>query len=258
MDTHAYIQSGIIESYVLGIATEADEKELNSIRRQYPEVESAIQHAEEWLYNAASAYTTPVPGKVKDSIFAVINKDVASQVRTVRPFYQYLAAAALMLLICSIAANLILYKKYLTEKNNALALQQKTQHLLADNNLIQAKMNIVSNDLKLITAAGSSKIVLDAVAGKKLPPSVLLMDAAKQQLLMVGNALPNPPSGKQYQLWAIVHGKPVNAGMLSVCDPYCKFSAIADAEAYAVTLEKAGGSEQPTLDQMFVFGKVNS
>ncbi|NML21860.1 hypothetical protein HHL16_13295 [Pseudoflavitalea sp. G-6-1-2] len=259
MDIHAYIQSGIIESYLLGIAGEEEEKELNSIRRQYPEVEAAIQRAEEWLHGVASSYTAPVPSKVKDRIFAVINEDLPSRpVAVIRPFYRYFAAASLILLICSLAANLILYKKYLTEKNNALALQQNNQTLLANNNLIQAKMNIVSNDLKLMAAAGSSKIILNAVAGKNQLQTVLLLDAAKQQLLMVGNSLPNAPTGKQYQLWAIVRGKPVNAGMLTGCDPYCRFNAVAGAEAYAVTLEKAGGSDQPTLEQMYVFGKVNS
>lgn len=262
MDIHAYIQSGIIESYLLGIAGEEEINELNMMRRQYPEVESAIHSAEEWLHGIATPYSTPVPAKVKGKIFASINEDTIPttpvvKINTVRPVYKYLAVASSILLITSVAANLLLYNKYITERDNALALQDKQQVLLTENKVIQAKMNNIGDDLKMITASNSSKIVMDAVAGRTHMQSVLMMDAAKKQLLMVSNSLPDAPSGMQYQLWAIVKGKPVSAGLISVCDPYCKFRPVAGAEAYAVTLEHSGGSENPTLDQMFVFGKVS-
>lgn len=75
MDIHAYIQSGIIESYLLGIAGEEEKAELEQMRRQYPEIEKAIQNAEEWLHGITSPYVTPVPATVKDRIFATINGD---------------------------------------------------------------------------------------------------------------------------------------------------------------------------------------
>jgi anti-sigma-K factor RskA len=64
------------------------------------------------------------------------------------------------------------------------------------------------------------------------------------------------PAGKQYQLWAIVDGKPVDAGMIGDCEGLCKMKVIDHAEAFAVTLENAGGSPAPTLTAMFVLGKV--
>lgn len=73
MDLHAYIQSGIIESYLLGIAGNEEKDELNRMRRIYPEIEHAIRSAEEWLYGIASPSATPVPPKVKEKIFSTIN-----------------------------------------------------------------------------------------------------------------------------------------------------------------------------------------
>lgn len=263
MDIHAYIQSGIIESYLLGIAGDEDKQELDRMRRIYPEVENAIHHAEEWLHGVSTPAATPVPARVKEQIFATIHEELGksngtTEIKTAGRLYKYMAAASLILLTSSVILNMVLYKKYRTEKNNVLALQEEQQSLLVQNNQIQAKLIGFGDDLNNATNSGSSRIVLDAVGGKGNFQSTLLMDNAGKQLLLVSNSLPVAPAGKQYQLWAIVNGKPVNAGLLNDCMPYCKFPSIAHAQAYAVTLEPSGGSIDPTLDQMFVFGKVNS
>ena len=71
--------------------------------------------------------------------------------------------------------------------------------------------------------------------------------------------LPVPPPGKQYQLWALSNGKPVDAGVMDV-DPSDKslheMKSTVDAQAFAVTLEPKGGSINPTMDQMYVMGKI--
>jgi anti-sigma-K factor RskA len=73
--------------------------------------------------------------------------------------------------------------------------------------------------------------------------------------------LPELQPGKQFQLWAIVDGKPVDAGMILTSkqgDKYRiqKMRSFGKAEAFAITIEKAGGSPTPTMDQMVVMGKM--
>ncbi|TAK48054.1 MAG: anti-sigma factor, partial [Saprospiraceae bacterium] len=72
-------------------------------------------------------------------------------------------------------------------------------------------------------------------------------------------ALPEAPAGKQYQLWAIVRGKPTDMGVFDLTAPGGGLQSIPfidKAQAYAVTLEPKGGSPSPTLDQMYVIGNV--
>jgi len=70
-------------------------------------------------------------------------------------------------------------------------------------------------------------------------------------------SLPKAPEGKQYQVWAIVNGKPVSAGLLDekkgVVEPMRIFD---QAEAFAITLEKEGGVPSPTFTEMYVMGRV--
>ena len=64
---------------------------------------------------------------------------------------------------------------------------------------------------------------------------------------------------QQYQLWAIIDGKPVDAG---VFDPTNSSMLVQmkninpNAAAFAVTIEPKGGSENPTLETMQVIGNV--
>jgi anti-sigma-K factor RskA len=74
------------------------------------------------------------------------------------------------------------------------------------------------------------------------------------------NQLPKPVVDKQYQLWAIVDGKPVDAGVFDLEEgvSFVKLKTIPKAEAFAITLEKKGGSLSPTMSAMYVMGKVSS
>lgn len=262
MDIHAYIKSGIIESYLLGIAGDDEKQELDQMRRLYPEVENAIHSAEEWLLGMATPVSTPVPSGIRDKIFARIGSEIRDtpmpvEIRISNPVYKYTAAASVVLLISSIVANFILYNKYSTEKEQVIALQEKQQALVADQQIIQARMNVMGQDLQLLTATDVVKISMPALPGKGYGQSTLFLNSRNNQLLLAPHSLPAAPPDKQYQLWAIVHGKPVNAGMLINGESICKFAAITGAEAYAVTLEPAGGSASPTLEQMYIYGKVN-
>jgi anti-sigma-K factor RskA len=69
--------------------------------------------------------------------------------------------------------------------------------------------------------------------------------------------LPVPPADKQYQLWALKNGKPIDAGVFEMdTEMHMMPVTIADADAFAITLEKKGGSPAPTLSQLYVMGKI--
>jgi anti-sigma-K factor RskA len=69
--------------------------------------------------------------------------------------------------------------------------------------------------------------------------------------------LPMPPSDKQYQLWALKDGKPYDAGVFDMTgDMHMMPVKIGEADAFAVTLEKKGGSPTPTLTQLYMMGKI--
>ena len=81
----------------------------------------------------------------------------------------------------------------------------------------------------------------------------------KAYVVMVG--LPEAPTGMTYQAWFIHDNQPISAGLMTVDqDGYAVMtnaSPPAGIQVVALTVEAAGGSEQPTSDP-FALGEVRS
>jgi len=72
--------------------------------------------------------------------------------------------------------------------------------------------------------------------------------------------LPELPSNKQYQFWAIIEGKPVNGGIISKeidgkTIHIQKMKAFGNAQAFAVSVEDAG-PEKPVPTEVKAIGKM--
>ena len=88
------------------------------------------------------------------------------------------------------------------------------------------------------------------------PVSYTHLDVYKRQ---DPSNLPAIPAGMQYQLWGIVDGKPVDAGLIitTTADKKYRIQKMksfgkSKVEAFAVTLETAGGNPTPKGDMYAV------
>jgi len=68
--------------------------------------------------------------------------------------------------------------------------------------------------------------------------------------------------GKQYQMWVIQDGKPVSMGVipdeLVIQGGMTKLEMqVTNGQAFAISLEKTGGSPVPTMEQIQVLGKAS-
>ncbi|HEX8277849.1 MAG TPA: hypothetical protein VF540_04110, partial [Segetibacter sp.] len=75
MDIQAYIQSGIIESYVLGLTNAEETAEVEKLRVQYVEVEQAINEFSIAVEEKAFENAITPPPDVKSKIIAAIKKE---------------------------------------------------------------------------------------------------------------------------------------------------------------------------------------
>jgi hypothetical protein len=77
MKVKEYIDSGILESYVLGSASEEETRELLRLKKQYPEIQQALHELEIDMERIAEHMAiTPPPGmwnKIEDGINDLIN-----------------------------------------------------------------------------------------------------------------------------------------------------------------------------------------
>jgi len=104
-------------------------------------------------------------------------------------------------------------------------------------------------------SADYKKIDLINIPGKASGHAQVIWNTKTHEVFVAGVSLPAPPSGKQYQLWAIVDGKPVDAGVMhEIKNVAQKMKTFDRADAFAISIEKEGGNPTPT--EVYMMGKV--
>ncbi len=273
MNISEYIQSGIIETVVMGLADSKDVAELEELRQQYPEVDSYARECELWLEETAIQQAAKVPAEGRVQFLQTLNTLSAGQddsdrglaqtpvipVTTTQPkkigSFKWMAAAAIILLVISAATNIYLYQKY-TKVNQAYAdLNNLNTELAKQNKQQETKLTAYNKSAEIFASPDYIKV---SMAGKENYTATVFWNKKTAAVYLVANHLPAAPKGKQYQLWALVDGKPVDAGVLQDCGNICSAKNINEAQAFAITLENEGGSPTPNLEQLYVLGKITS
>ncbi|MDB5150588.1 MAG: anti-sigma factor [Mucilaginibacter sp.] len=272
-DLKAYIESGILELYVLGDVTPAEKLQVEEMASKYPaikaeldEIERSMElYAEENAIEPSEHLRSRILGSLltnfgDDNNFPTQTHVERENVVTMQPntekgstFYKYAFAACLALLLASAVALYNLYSRLNDTNTQLSAMQAQNQHF---SNTVSAK----DSELNLLRDTSYKLIHLRGTA--KSPESIMTVafSPSKQKVVidMEGLKLPANDQTHQYQLWALVGGKPVDLGVFDATADSSGFKnmkAIASADAFAVTLEPRGGSASPTLSQMVVLGK---
>jgi anti-sigma-K factor RskA len=118
---------------------------------------------------------------------------------------------------------------------------------------------VLSEAIAAFSEPGSSVAILrDTTPSSNASGLAAISADGSAYLVMVG--LPSAPAGQTYQAWYIADAAPVSAGLMTVdSDGFAVFKdaqAMAGTKVVALTLEPAGGSDQPTSDP-FVVGTLH-
>lgn len=272
MDIKAYIQSGIIESYVLGLASAEEAAELENLQLQFSEIQQAVSEFSALLEQQAFENAIVPPTDVKAKIMSAIKDEgVAAPVISLPPdaatntdiyakrfrLLKVLAAASVILFISSAGLNLYLYDRYAQKNKDYQTLLIERNTLQANNQIYQTNLRQWQTTAEVMSDPAMAVIKMPGTPGKEQHLATVYWNTKNKEVYVMPNKLPQPAKGKQFQLWALVDGKPVDAGVLTLdCKGVCKMKSIPKAQAFAITLEKEGGSPTPTMQELYVLGKV--
>jgi len=263
------ISSGLLELYALGLASPGEALQVEEWINQYPEIKQELDAIEGSLETYAQANAIEPSSSVKDKIFSQIAKEeltdpdhipsanfsaVQQKVYRIPAFFKLAAAAIIILLIGSIVLNYSYYNKYQSANNKLQVAQEKIKQNEQANLAMKDDIDVMSDKNSMPVVLKGTPHAPDALA------KIYWMKNTGEVYVDPTN-LPSVPGGMQYQLWAIIDGKPVDAGMISTEKGIYhiqKMKSFGRAEAFAITLEKTGGSPTPTMDQMYVIAKISS
>ena len=281
-EAKAYIESGKLELYVLGQLTAEEQLEVEEMSKRYPAVKEEINAIEIALEQYAMEHAIQPTSGLEQRIFAQISgaseipvtpEPVVKQEAVVVPLYpdhtgtvrtlRFALAACAVLLVVSVFSLYSAHSKLAIANDQIVALNQSKEKFAATVSFMKDE----NEDLQQIAAMSADPTWTTVkLAGTKIAPeaNMVVYWHKKGQHVMVDNtrmALPQNDEGHQYQLWALVNGKPVDLGVFDAkAEPkklLVAMKEIGTAQAFAVTLEKRGGSINPTMEKLVAMGGVS-
>jgi anti-sigma-K factor RskA len=259
LDIQAYISSGILELYVLDQLDAQQTQEVEQLAAKHPEIKAEIAAIEDALQKYALLHQTPPPQGTLTGILESIRKLPKATADKNGTPSSAVGSWIWLLLIGALAGVAFFWYKWNEENSQRIKtvaaleeLKKTCNQTDSTNQLLYAKLDqIQSSDNKVIPLE-STGLVANAKA-------VVYYNEKDQKTYLNPDKLPQPPSGKQYQLWAIVAGTPVSMGVFDLnegLEKVVEVPFVEEPQAFAITLEEAGGVPSPTLNQMYVMGQI--
>lgn len=271
MNIQEYLESGALETYALGLGTEAERRETERLLLLYPELEQELAAIQAGLEVYASVHAVEPPAALRAQVLAAMEEGVkeaeADKSTTVvrqigsAPRFSYGLAAAWALFVVSFGAALFFYGKWQSAEEGYQGLLAEKTQLAEQYEVARAGYNALADLNEALNSAENQIIRLGGTASSPEASAVLAWNTQTGAVKLWAQAMPANETDKQYQLWAIVDGKPVDAGVFDVqpeAMTMLDMKTFASAQAFAVTLEPRGGSVNPTMSAMVVIGEVKS
>ncbi len=260
MTSNEYIESGILELYVFGSLTDSEVQEVQEMAKKHPEVLKEIEEIEKAAiglskqvapYLSLSNYE-----KIRTRIF---NNEKVVPLQRKSSVSQYLGWAAAAIFVMGIGIQFFkqtqsdtIIRDLSSEKS---VLQKSVVELEFDKKEAETVLSIVRDKNNIAVALAGQTVAPDAFAKA-------YYNQETKQVYIDAAGLPKPPEGKVYQIWALKLN-PLTPTSIGVLDQFTadnskvfKMDSADGAEAFGITLEPAGGSVSPTLDQLYTLGKV--
>ncbi len=268
MNLIEFKESGLLELYALNACSPEEKLLVEKNLVLYPELSVELDEINAALENYSEIYSEIPPigldQKIKKQLVFKPELKVSPNV-TIKEanknnlnFYRVSLAASL-LAVLGLSILLFFTQNRLKETENQLAILNQEKVLLSENvNRTSLELTNLSQSFKKISTDDFIQVKLTGT--EKFPNAqmkVFWNKASKETFISLVQ-IPNLPLGKQFQLWALVDGKPINAGVFDSLQGILILSDIATTQAdlFAVTIEDKGGSVSPTLSEMVVAGKV--
>lgn len=261
MDIQSFIQSGLLEAYLLGQCTAEERALVERMAAQHAEVRAEMAAIEQSLEGYAAAHAAQPPAWMKDRILERIEQEASPTAPPAAPKSRFLRLFPLLALALALLAGFFFFQKNnLTAEKNALEtrvaeLQQQINDCTGRDSL---RMKLEQVNLMLRDRDNTRAVPLGNADGSP-GTAVAYLNARRCELAIDLASLPAPAPGKYLQLWSIVDGKPVSMGMVDTAAAAGWQVVPCEAGAVAIAIsseDNPQGNSAPT--QVLMVGNISA
>ncbi len=262
MDAEEIIGSGKLELYVTGSLPANEMAEVERAIADHPEVKEEVEQIEAALLTLSRYAAPTLPAMVWTRILNAINGNSKTSTPTAK-LINWPAITGWAAAILFIGGIFWLLKKNhdlsdslrVTSTENSVIKGEKEELENKLANVDQILQIVRGKDYQAYTLPGNQAVAPQAFAK-------VYLNKKEKVAYIDAQGLPPAPKGKVYQVWSLTMEPlvPSSMGLISpqaqTQEDLYKFSDFAPAEAFGITLEPEGGSETPTLSQLYVLGVI--
>ena len=295
MNIEDYIESGQLELYALQQLSPAEAAEVERLAAEHPALRAELTRVQRALGLYAEAHAVTPPAALRERVLRSIQQTntpqaapaapmvasaptpptpVAERETVVRPLpvaeevvgggggggFRWLAIAASVALLLSLGANWLLYSRWQNSKQELTLAQARQETFAASMQVMEKGLAARNQEIGVLRDEQFRMVVMTGTEKAPGARARVMFNPATKAVYVDVKSLPAAPSGKQYQLWALDKGQPVDAGMLAqntaAGDSLQRMKDVASAQAFAVTLEDEGGHPTPNMATLTVMGQM--
>ncbi len=267
MDTQEIISSGDLELYVYGALTEEESRKVSNALKEHPEIRKEVEEIENSLQklsaSAAPAYNAEaILARIKQKLGQKSEPKVIEIERDKETnWVSYIGWAATVLLLIGLFF-VFEDKNDLREQLNA----ERTKTARMEQQIADAR-EYADKAEELLAVLRDKNVSKVPLQGQNVAPeayAAVYWNKDEKKAYIDAKELPEPPRGKVYQVWSLKL-EPLTPTSIGLLDEFTlddnKIFTLENAnesQAFGITLEPEGGSESPTMDQLYVLGAVAS
>lgn len=273
-DTRTIIESGVLELYVAGALTPPEQAEVERAIATSAEVAAEVQRIAAVVERYASRHRRTPRAHVRGAVMAAIAdaerppgksaeatataEPISVHVLPRAPRQPWMVAASIALAL-GLTPSAYYYVQYKAATEELDTLHHALAEARMEGSVLAQRTSFLNEALG---RTADSNVVRIAMAGTASAPgsrAVVWWNRASKDVMLDMHAMPALAENEDYQLWAIVDGKPVDLGVFnpaSADDGAILMKTVGTPQAFAVTVEPKGGRPTPTLERLVVIGNV--
>lgn len=267
MNIEEYISSGILEAYAMGQLSSAERAEVETVLVAHSEIRNELEKIELSMEALAFSTATNPPAGMKQKLMAQIETELnasnETQVVEMKPdgsmgMLKFAAAASVVVALAAAFMAFNYWSKWQSAEDRLATLIAQNEQFADNYNQVNQQLDDIQNAVTIMNSSAYQRVIMNGTDNSPDAQATVYWNETTAEVYLSIQSLKELSEDQQYQLWAIIDGKPVDAG---VFDPNTSLlvqmkNIGSNAAAFAVTIEPRGGSENPSLETMQVVGNV--
>jgi hypothetical protein len=225
-----------------------------------PEIQEEIKAIESAVMNLSQSVAPHLSATNYEKIRTqLLEKNKVIQLQPRKNYAQYMGWAAAAVFVLGFGIQF-----YKLNQSNEVISKLSTEKSVMQESIVDLELKKQDAESVLAIVRDNNNIQV-ALGGQEVAPNAFAKayyNKETKEVYIDAAGLPTPPEGKVYQVWGLKLDPltPKSIGLLNNFtannSKVFKVDKADDAEAFGITLEPAGGSVSPTLEQLYTLGKV--